>query len=338
MKAARSAQLRAAKIPKEYRHTILDGLQLLRGEMNFLTQRLQQALGHDFHAPSEVREVLARLEELLPTLKPQSVIPVNVDLPSQLWPIAKNSILAQQRRIFREVERTRRNAHSHEAISAVEAKLDPFKHFAEARWYKGTKALRVPRESDYLTRQYLQQQSGSGSLQFDPKFGILLSASQFTIDAARIKSECESRGVAFTVLFMDVDDFKALNSKYGEPLIDRELLPALMRHLDAALFGHGTIYRYGGDEFVALLENHSEASVAPLVVRIRESLAAATYGSVTERPSISIGVSVLEADSALTEEDALDRASKAKRAAKTAGKNRAAVWFEMDARPAVRSW
>lgn len=55
----------------------------------------------------------------------------------------------------------------------------------------------------------------------------------------------------FSVLFMDLDCFKAVNDRYGHLLGD-----AYLRHFAnisaGILAGHGEMYRFGGDEFIAL--------------------------------------------------------------------------------------
>ena len=58
-------------------------------------------------------------------------------------------------------------------------------------------------------------------------------------------------GEPFSVLFMDLDCFKAVNDRYGHLLGD-----AYLRHFAnisaGILAGHGEMYRFGGDEFIAL--------------------------------------------------------------------------------------
>jgi diguanylate cyclase (GGDEF)-like protein len=56
----------------------------------------------------------------------------------------------------------------------------------------------------------------------------------------------------FSVLFLDVDDFKAINDTYGH-LIGSDLLKQLARVLCDVLREVDVVARFGGDEFVALL-------------------------------------------------------------------------------------
>ncbi|MDC7224584.1 MAG: sensor domain-containing diguanylate cyclase [Spirochaetales bacterium] len=64
----------------------------------------------------------------------------------------------------------------------------------------------------------------------------------------------------FTLLFIDLDNFKFYNDTYGHPLGDR-LLELFSRLLIHACRESDRVFRYGGDEFVILLaENSSESS------------------------------------------------------------------------------
>ncbi len=67
-------------------------------------------------------------------------------------------------------------------------------------------------------------------------------------------------GDAFSVMFMDLDRFKAVNDRYGHLLGD-----AYLRHFASVsagiLEGHGELYRFGGDEFIALFRGIAPESV-----------------------------------------------------------------------------
>ena len=78
----------------------------------------------------------------------------------------------------------------------------------------------------------------------------------------------------FAVLFIDLDNFKDVNDRHGHLVGDRVLREAARRL--AACMGTGDyVVRYGGDEFVVLVENVSKTTkVEALVADIRNAIAA----------------------------------------------------------------
>lgn len=74
-----------------------------------------------------------------------------------------------------------------------------------------------------------------------------------------------------TVLFVDLDDFKAINDRYGHPLGD-EVLERLGRAVDQQLRSGDVAARLGGDEFALLLGDAHEDAVSATIERLRQRL------------------------------------------------------------------
>ncbi len=72
------------------------------------------------------------------------------------------------------------------------------------------------------------------------------------------------RRKALAVLFMDIDEFKAINDARGHPTGDR-VLQSIAATLTRALRQSDTVSRYGGDEFVIVLSEIEDATHGAVV-------------------------------------------------------------------------
>jgi diguanylate cyclase (GGDEF)-like protein len=78
-------------------------------------------------------------------------------------------------------------------------------------------------------------------------------------------------GRPFTVLFIDVDDFKVVNDSLGHLVGDR-LLTAVAERISGCLRAEDTVARLGGDEFAVLLENSNRELATATAERLLEAL------------------------------------------------------------------
>jgi diguanylate cyclase (GGDEF)-like protein len=99
----------------------------------------------------------------------------------------------------------------------------------------------------------------------------------------------EGTGTPFTVLFLDLDDFKPVNDTHGHAVGD-ELLKAVAGRLAVAVRERDTVARLGGDEFALLIEGHSPTDAAHIARGLVERLSRPyTIGGLTLRISASVG-------------------------------------------------
>jgi diguanylate cyclase (GGDEF)-like protein/PAS domain S-box-containing protein len=83
------------------------------------------------------------------------------------------------------------------------------------------------------------------------------------VEHALIRRHTDSRTLA--VLFLDLDDFKAINDTFGHAAGDRLLL-SISGRLRSALRAGDTVARLGGDEFAVLLEDVTDETAVSEVV------------------------------------------------------------------------
>jgi diguanylate cyclase (GGDEF)-like protein len=83
-----------------------------------------------------------------------------------------------------------------------------------------------------------------------------------------------SNGRAFAVLMLDLDSFKSFNDACGHPAGDA-LLAEVARSMTSATRDGDRLYRYGGDEFAAILPGTDRVAAHIVAARIRDAVAAA---------------------------------------------------------------
>ena len=95
------------------------------------------------------------------------------------------------------------------------------------------------------------------------------------------------------VFFLDVNDFRSVNERFGHHVGD-QLLTTLGRRLQASAGPEATVARLGGDEFAVLLENVEAADVAEeLAERFRIVLAQpTTIGGEAVSLTVSVGIAL----------------------------------------------
>jgi diguanylate cyclase (GGDEF)-like protein len=125
---------------------------------------------------------------------------------------------------------------------------------------------------------------------------------------------------------MDVDHFKDVNDTYGHVAGDRALAAAT-RYVMAHLRPYDKLFRYGGEEFLACMQNTDMATGYEVMERLRQGLAATPIeygGGATLHITMSFGIALLDPD--VSVEQSIERADKAMYAAKAAGRNCTRIW------------
>ncbi len=137
----------------------------------------------------------------------------------------------------------------------------------------------------------------------------------------RLAHALARRGSRVAVLFLDLDDFKVVNDRYGHAHGD-ELLRQVAERVRGCLRPADTPARMGGDEFAILLEDAD----GPLLMDVSERIVAAftdpfTVSGSEVRVKGSLGVATNSAGDE-SAEDLLRNADVAMYTAKTSGKGR----------------
>jgi diguanylate cyclase (GGDEF)-like protein len=144
------------------------------------------------------------------------------------------------------------------------------------------------------------------------------------------RAERQSRPL--TVLMLDIDDFKAVNDRYGHPVGDA-ILQRIVAEVRSEIRGDmDLLARYGGEEFAVILPETPPGQAAEVAERIRrridERLFRPPESDEILRVTVSIGLATFPSDAA-SKRELIERADAALYRAKRGGKNAVAASSEM---------
>jgi len=128
-----------------------------------------------------------------------------------------------------------------------------------------------------------------------------------------------------SVVMFDIDEFKAVNDRYGH-LVGDAMLAAIGGRLDTMLRTSDVRCRYGGDEFLVLLPDTPLAGAERVAAQLAQAVSGIEVGTPDGHisPTISLGVA-LAADGELEPTRVIGCADEALYRAKREGRNRFAA-------------
>lgn len=140
----------------------------------------------------------------------------------------------------------------------------------------------------------------------------------------RFREVLKSKPQPYSLLFIDVDDFKSVNDVYGHPLGDK-VLKHVADHLISFSRGNDIVARFGGDEFAMFIiglpgGKRLEEIVRQISKQVFEAFVDDAVDDPLERFSISIGVASTT-DPSIPLDEIYESADKALYNTKLLGKN-----------------
>ncbi|MEH1967019.1 diguanylate cyclase [Nostoc sp.] len=135
-------------------------------------------------------------------------------------------------------------------------------------------------------------------------------------------AEAERLGQPLSVIFLDIDNFKSYNTRYGH-VTANIVLQGLAKLLLKSIRSFDIPCRWGGEEFVIVMPNMTLETLRKRVEQLRidiEQMQLKDGDRILENITASFGIAVSEPG--ITVKDFLDRANQAMLEAKRTGKNR----------------
>jgi len=172
----------------------------------------------------------------------------------------------------------------------------------------------------YLERQaqIAQQQAAVDALTGLASFRVLRD--RLANEVAR----CHRTGDHFAVLFLDLDNFKQVNDRFGHEA-GNALLKATARQCDMHIRLTDVAGRYGGDEFVVVLVGTGEEGARVVADKMRVAVEELGLGMGYPTGLVTASIGVAEYSPTKKEEDVLVAADRALYRAKAGGRNRVAT-------------
>lgn len=151
----------------------------------------------------------------------------------------------------------------------------------------------------------------------------VLNRNGFDQTLRRQLAESRHSGDNHCLLYIDLDDFKHVNDRYGHAAGDG-LLTGLCRRIESCVRRGDQLARLGGDEFAVLLKHCNAEEARVIAEEIRKGIATfqlTHHEHTLDTVGVSIGIAVLHSDT-LDAWNSVDAADQACYQAKREGKNR----------------
>ena len=152
----------------------------------------------------------------------------------------------------------------------------------------------------------------------DPLTGIKNRRSFFESSEKFFKL-ARRKGLALSIIMLDIDFFKKVNDTYGH-IVGDEILKFISKIIEKELRDSDIFARYGGEEFIILLPDTDIEGAFKTANKLRKIVEDTPYeGDVEVSITISLGVAQLENEKIFN--DLIKKADKALYKAKDSGRN-----------------
>lgn len=259
-------------------------------------------------APQDISDAIQTLNRVGDCLgrrvKDDMVLPS--EIPAEDLPLLRLALEVHVEGTILKQEQTASLTHRQEPQTTLQIELDSGLALLQRDPLVSIEAAQPFSLASYLNLETIMRVPGTAAVLeprvFDEKFHILMSQSLFMKDLRYFREQCSLRNRPVSVAYIDIDDFKKLNTRITETLVDKEVLPQFMSALEASIFGRGYAYREGGDEYQIILPGASHAEAAVFFNSLRVFVEQLSYRILKgdPGPTVSIGVCTAEASTRLT--------------------------------------
>lgn len=144
---------------------------------------------------------------------------------------------------------------------------------------------------------------------YDTLTGVFNRAGFFKF-AYEVIADAREKGQNLFVLFLDMDGLKSINDKYGHDAGDN-IIQTMGRIMNQTRRHGELLMRYGGDEFVVLAKNYTEAEAEQYMEQVKAGME--NYNAMSKQPytlDASMGYTLIEPKEDLDLEELIEMADK----------------------------
>ena len=152
----------------------------------------------------------------------------------------------------------------------------------------------------------------------------VLNRNAYNMKIAQMMRDFSSSKDFFCLLVIDIDHFKKFNDTYGHKAGDR-VLRSVAASIQVSLRASDLVFRYGGEEFVVILNSIQEDIAFILAEKIRKSVEKEYFVDKDKKLKVTISVGIACVKDGETEIELFERADKVMYVAKRKGRNQVEI-------------
>jgi len=148
----------------------------------------------------------------------------------------------------------------------------------------------------------------------------VLNRSAYNMKIIQMMREFSNSKVFFCLLVIDIDHFKNFNDTYGHKAGDR-VLKSVAASIQDSLRASDLVFRYGGEEFVVILNSIQDKIAFKLAEKIRKSVEKEYFVDKDKKLKVTISLGIACVKEGESEVELFERADRAMYVAKRKGRN-----------------
>jgi diguanylate cyclase (GGDEF)-like protein len=143
----------------------------------------------------------------------------------------------------------------------------------------------------------------------------------FTMSFTQALANARRKKESMSVLMIDIDHFKSINDRFGH-LTGDQILQDMASLVKQRIRGWDILCRWGGEEFLVLLQGADLAGAGKVAEQLRAEVQAAQFGQSGKTMQVTISIGVAQYRDGDSEVELTGRADRALYRAKANGRNR----------------